>query len=144
MSSVSVAIVKTATRKPMQWNDAEVRAASRHLRGHFMVIIFISRKVSNSFSMTRVRQMFHWCLCGGRVFVKPYNINEYNIFRLINNPVSLALREAYYPPARTDVFSFVIHLDCWDVSYRDELCVSEGNFLGERGYVFILSVFEQM
>lgn len=36
------------------------------------------------------------------MFVKPYNFNEYNISRLINNPDSLAPREAYYLLARTD------------------------------------------
>lgn len=36
--------------------------------------------------------------------VKPYNINEYNISRLINNPDSLAPRGVYYPPASSDFF----------------------------------------
>ncbi len=50
------------------------------------------------------RQMCYWSACGEQVCVKPYNINEYNISRLINNPDSLASREAYYPLARTDFF----------------------------------------
>ncbi len=54
------------------------------------------------------RQMCYWSACGGRVCVKPYNINEYNISRLINNPDSLAPREAYYPLARTDFVFFLL------------------------------------
>lgn len=53
----------------------------------------------------------NWCRetdvllkCGGRRYAEPYNINEYNIARLINNPDSLASREAYYPRVRTDFF----------------------------------------
>ena len=46
--------------------------------------------------------------CAIEVFVKLYNINEYNISRLINNPDSLAPREAYYPLASADFVFFFL------------------------------------
>lgn len=55
-----------------------------------------------------VRQMCYWSECGGWVVVKPYNINERNISKLINNPDSLAPREAYYPLAKTDFVFFLL------------------------------------
>lgn len=59
------------------------------------------------------RQMCLRRVCTGRVFVKPFNINEYNISGVINKPDSLAPREAYYPGSenRLSRLPFVIHLD---------------------------------
>lgn len=79
---------------------------------------------------------------GGWVFVKPYNINEYNISRLINNPDSLAPREAYYPLARTNfVFlPFVIHLDVdrW-VIQKSFLRVSQSVYICGSTFFFLKS-----
>lgn len=44
--------------------------------------------------------------------MKPFNINEYNISSVINNPDSLALRSLlHWKREAVRLFSFVMHLD---------------------------------